>query len=232
VALLGLGAGFLVARNPGPSANRLAGVLWLGGTAGVALTGGVAAVLAGSHHGGVTAFVAATSALLVSAGLWRNTERPLQFLSTVAALDVGVAALFDISGWRVSSASVGMVLVVGACIIGTLGYVAVMHPALFVLVVAGITGISGSMAIMSRYFGVGVLLGVLVATATVAAGLSQHRVPVVVTGVIGFLIFLLRILGRYMHTAGSGLAVIVLGGLAVGIALWMNQRQHHRPLHP
>jgi hypothetical protein len=218
VAAVGLIAGTLVMRLGGRSSERLGGFLWLGGTAGVALTTGVLAVELGADDGAVVAFSVGLVVMAVSAVLWRNLDRPLQFLTAVGGFGVAAGTSFDLFGLRATPLEAGGVVCGIAVALAVLGLAGVVRPQLFVMAVASIGAITGALA-MSSDHRIWLALALTLAAAVVLIGLVTRLVPITVIGVIGFLQVLAAILGMYLKGTASALVILVLGITIVAIAV-------------
>jgi hypothetical protein len=227
IAALGLVGGWLVLRLHGASAERLGGFLWLGGTAGVALTAGVVEVeMADGKASAVTGLVVGLAVLALSVVLWRNlATRPLQFLTTVGGLSASVG--FGVAAAEVepSVVLVGVAIWIAAVTLGGLALRGIVRPEMVALVVAGVGAVESMMAVASEYRAVGLGLAVASAAGVVLVGLWRKYVPVVVVGVLTFLVSLGQLLGMYLRGVGSALVVLVLGVVAVAVAVRMQLRR-------
>jgi hypothetical protein len=223
VAGLGFVGGRAIARVGDPSTTRLGWFLWLCGTGGVAMSTAVLVDRWSGHRSGWTVFVTGLVVLALSVGLWRNLERPLQFLSSVAGLCVSVAGLGVLANWNPSPMTVGGLVWIAAAGLALLA-MKVVHPSMIALVVAQGGVFVGAMAMTSSSRGLGVALGLLSGAGGVALGLRTRRAPVTALGVVSFFVFTVRLLSIYLRGPGATLGAFVLGVALVGAVLWRATR--------
>ena len=229
VAVLGLLGGRLVLRLGGDAAERLGGFLWVGGTAGIGLTAGVLAVQFGSNDEGVTGLTVALAVLAISAFLWRNLERrPLQFLTTVGGLVASVAFLLTILDVEPPMVVAGVAIWTVSVLLGLLAVRGIVRPETYALVVGGIGAVEGMLAVGTELRAVGLLLAVATAVGVLLVGLWRKHMPVIVLGVLTFLMTLGQLLGTYLRGVGSALVILVLGMVAVAVAI-IKVREGRRP---
>ena len=219
VAAVGLVGGAVVSRLGDPGARRLGSFLWLCGTAGVGLVAGVAADTAGNHDQHTTVLCAGLAVLGVSVALWRNLDRPLQFLSTLVGavmVTVGLGLVMHVS---LTALEAGVIVWCAAVVLALLGWRRVLHPGPTVLIVGELGTLWGAVTIANSYTAFGLSLGASSAAAGVGLGLTLKRLPLVVVGILGFLGFLGGILGRYLHGPTAALGVFVVGIVLVFLAI-------------
>jgi hypothetical protein len=211
IAAVGFTAGSWLVRIGEAGTKRLGSLLWVVGAAGVAL--GVGVVV---HDAGVDAGVAACSVgvaiTAIGLGLWRNLDRPLQLLTTAVGIGTVTGGLIEVANlppWRVGIA----VWLLSAALFGA-GARGALHPRLFVLM----TGAAGAMLAAAMLGDLDEHLGPAVAAATAASvvvfALWDDSLPILVVGVIGFLIAIQALLATTFTGAASS-GVVTLVGLAV-----------------
>ncbi len=221
----GFGAAAATARLGDAGSQRLSSFLQLCGTGGVALTAGVIAVALGSHDPGVTAVVVGPSVLAVSFALWRNGDRPLPFLAATAGLVVTLAGLHDVLHLGLTPTEVAAVIWVTCIAVAVISALRLLHPALPALLVSEMGAIGASLAIANAHHALGIFLGLATGVGGVAAGLSLRHTSMVVVGVLGSLIFLIRMLALYIRGMGSALTVLAIGVVIVVLAI--RKGPHH-----
>lgn len=225
VSAVGLGAGALLGRADDAGARRLGAFLSLCGTGGVGLLAGVAAVGLGSEDPSVTALAVGVAVFVVSVALWRNRERALSFLSSLAGATTAVAGLQDVVGLDLTPVEVGWAAWgAGAGLVG-LGWWRELQPARTAMVVGAIGALGGASAVADRYPGIGVALGLGTALAVAAGGLGGREPVLAGLGIAGLLIFLTRTLTLYARGTASALVVFVVGIALVGVAV--EHWRHH-----
>ena len=220
VATVGFAAGSWLVHAGEAGTKRLGSLLWVVGTAGVALGVGVAAHEAGADAG-VTACTIGVVVAAIGLGLWRNLDRPLQLLTTAMGIGITIGGLIEVADLRPWQVGVAVWLVAaavfGVAIRGSL------HPRLFVLM----AGAAGAMLAAAMLSDLDEHLGPAVAAATAAAvvvfALWDDSLPMLVAGVIGFLIAVQALLATtFTGVASSG--VVTLVGLAVVVVALVRAR--------
>ena len=220
VAAVGFAAGSWLVHAGEAGTKRLGSLLWVVGTAGAALGIGVAAHEAGADTG-VAACAIGVAVAAIGLGLWRNLDRPLQLLTTAVGIGTTIGGLIEVGNlppWRVGIA----VWLLAASFFGvaTRGS---LRPRLFALM----TGAAGAMLAAAMLGDLDERLGPAVAAGTAAAvvvfALWDDSLPMLVAGVIGFLIAVQALLATtFTGVASSG--VVTLFGLAVVVVALVRAR--------
>jgi hypothetical protein len=224
IALVGLLGGRVVMQIRDPGTTRLSWFLWLCGTGGVAMTTAVAVDRISGSRAGWTLLATGLAVLAVSVPLWRNLERPLQFLTSVAGtVMTGVGAVLVVN-LHPNVLLVGILVWGASVVLGILG-VEVLHPSVLVIVVAELGLLESTMAISTSSRAFGIALGLVSAAVAVGVGLWMKQPPVTAVGVIGFFVFLVRLLSEYLHGAGTVLAAFLIGVALVSAAIWRATHQ-------
>jgi hypothetical protein len=218
VALIGLLGGRVVMTIDDPGARRLGGFLWLCGTGGLAMATAVSIDRLSGGNGQLNVMSTGLVVLTLSVALWRNLDRPLQFITSVGGLGMSVGGLVAWMGWRPSAAVIGMVVWVASLGLGVLG-LKVLHPSDIVLFAAELGVLYSPMAVVASSQSLGLLLGIASAGGAVAAGLAMKRNAMVAVGVIGFFIYTVQMLTFYLHGPGTILAAFLIGATLVVIAI-------------
>lgn len=228
VAALGLVSGVALHRPGDPATERLAGFAWLAGAAGVALTVGVVAVELGSTRPSVTALAIGAVLAPLGLALWRNLERPLQLLTSIAGVVTFLVAARELVGARPALGSaIGWLLAAGFVALSATDHV---RPKPYALAFGSVLAMAAAASLTDVSMGVGLALGVATAAGIVAVGLGIHQVAMVVVGVIGFLQFLQGVIGQYVRGAAGGLVLLVGGIVVVVVAVRViSRRARPRP---
>jgi hypothetical protein len=222
VAAVGFAAGSWLVHAGEAGTKRLGSLLWVVGTAGVALGVGVAVHEAGADAGVAACAIGAVVAA-IGLGLWRNLDRPLQLLTTAVGIGIAVGGLIEVANlppWRVGIALwLVATAVFGAAASGFL------RPRLFALM----TGAAGAMLAAAMLGDLDEHLGPALAAGTAAAvvvfALWDDSLPMLVAGVIGFLIAVQALLATTFTGAASS-GVVTLVGLAVVVVALVRARRN------
>jgi hypothetical protein len=202
----------------GGSARRIGGLLWLIATVGIATF--VSDVMSnGPRDLGLRLLVVGLTVLLTSVLLWRNQNRPLQFLSSVTGFVLTVCGITTMG--RVHTTPTELALIVCLCAIA-LGVASLrkLRPALTALVVAEIGCGVGALALSFAHPLGGVALGIVTMVIAVALGVVLVRPPLVVLGALGFFMFDIRSFSIYLRSSNSAIGAGVLGLIVVCVGLW------------
>ena len=221
VTVAGLAGGFVVAQIGEAGARRLGGFLRLVGTAGAAMTTAVAVGPTGVHHHGLTLLCVGLVVLVLSATLWRNLDRSLQFLSTVLGLAITLGAVGVVAHLHATSTEVALLVWFSALAIGVMS-LQMLRPAPTALVVAELVSFVGAFALSFPNHLGGVLLGLL----STACAVGRLRPPAPADHRdrrAGILHVRLRIFAIYLRSADAALGAFVLGLVLVLVALWRAQ---------
>ncbi len=224
-AVVGLLGSTVVTRIGGRGACRLGSFLALCGTGGVALTVGLAAVALGSHSSTVVLAVG-LAVLALSLVLWRNDDRPLPFLSSIAGVVATAVGLYGVLHLHLTPVESGVVVWCTALALGVLGTSRLLRPPLLVLIVAELGTFVGALVITPYAFGW--VLGLLTATAALGVGLWRREPSVVVIAVACFLFFLARTLSFYFQGPVAAIGVLVVGLVLVIVAFRLIMHPHKR----
>ncbi len=227
IAALGFIAGTRLIHLDDPGTRRLASFMWLIGTGGVALSVGALVDRAAFDEPGWNVLIIGLPVLAIGASLWRNLDRPLQVLTTAVGAGLtlgGIGALLSTPPW------VGGILVwLGALLVGALAITQRLRPELYVLAVAAIAAMIGAV----MWADVSELTAAIAATITAAGivtvGLARHLVPILVIGVIAFL---QSLQGLLMTTLNGALAaaVVAVAGIAVVIVVIARSTRGPKPI--
>lgn len=223
VAGLGFIGGRAISRLGDESTTRLGWFLWLCGTGGVAMATAVLTDRVSGHSSGWTMLMAGVVVLAVSVCLWRNLERPLQFLSSVVGFGFTVAGVCVLANWHPNTATVGALFWIPAAGLGLLAR-EVIRPSLVATIVAQAGLFAGAMSMTTSSRALGVTLGLVGAAAGVALGLSTRRTLVTTAGVLSFFVFVIRLLSFYLKGPGTTLVAFLLGVGLVGVVIWRATR--------
>ncbi len=219
-ALVGFVGGQIVLRWNEEGTTRLGWFFWLLGTGGVAMSTAVVVDRVGGRQASWTLLVTGLAVLGVSVGLWRNLDRPLQFLSSVLGFALTVAGAVQFAHRAPSTLVVGAFVWTAGGVLGVLALKYVRPALLAILVAQGALFMGGMAMITSQGRPVGFVLGMLGAVAGVALGLSKRETPIVTVGIVSFFVFVLRVLSYYLRGPGTILVSFILGVALVGVVIW------------
>jgi hypothetical protein len=199
--------------------RRLGGLLWLIATIAFAtLTSDV--MWAGPRgHLGPRLLVVGLTVLITSVLLWRNQNRPLQFLSAVTGFILTVCGGASVARVHVSSTELALFTVLCALALAVSSLLK-LRPALTALVVAEIGCGVGSLALSFPHPLGGVVLGLVSSVVAVAVGIVVVRPLPVVLGALGFFMFDIRAFSIYLRSSNSAIGAGVLGLIVVCAGLW------------
>ena len=216
VTVAGLLGGYVVAQIGDAGARRLSGFLRLLGTAGAAMA---TAAAVGSHtRHGLPLLLVGVVVLALSAALWRNLDRPLQFLSTLLGLALTLGGLGTVARLHATSTEVALVVWLLSLAVGLMS-LQMLRPAPTALVVGEIGSFVGAFALSFPNHLSGVLVGLLSTLCAVAVGFALERPPIIVIGALGFFMFDFRIFSLYLRSTNAALGAFVLGLVLVFLAL-------------
>ncbi len=216
VAVLGLSGGQVVARVGDPGSLRLAGFLRAIGAAGAGFAVGVTTVESGAPDW-VTGVAIGLVLLAIGGALWRNLDRPLQMLTTVAgAVTVAVAIGLTVEppGWVI-----GAVTWIAGLAFGAAGLTERLRPPVLVACVGAVAVVLGAAGAYDLVGEAGVFAVVASAALVVVAGLASHVVPVLVIGVLALLQSTVQALATFVHGPVALLALLVVGITMVATVL-------------
>jgi hypothetical protein len=216
--IIGLVGGFVVAQVGDAGARRLSGFLRLIGTAGAAMVTAVIVGPAAVGHHGLTLLCVGVVVLALSALLWRNRDRSLQFLSTLFGVALTLGALDTVARLHPTSSEVALFVWFAAFAVGLMS-LQMLRPACTGIVVAEIGSFVGAFALSFPNHLGGVLLGVVSALCAVGIGFVLERPLIIVVGAIGFFMFDFRIFAVYLHNANAALGAFILGLVLIFVAL-------------
>jgi len=218
VTVAGLAGGFVVSQSGDTGARRLGGFLRLLGTAGAAATTAIALGSKSDHQHGITLLFVGAVVLGLSAALWRNRDRSLQFLSTLLGVALTLSGLGIVAHSHATSSEISLLVWFFYAAIGLMS-LQMLRPAPTALMVAEIGCFVGAFALSFPNHLGGVLLGLLSALSAVGVGFALERAPVIVIGAVGFFMFDFRIFAIYLRSSNAALGAFVLGLVLVLVAL-------------
>lgn len=219
IGVVGLCAGVVIRQIGDDGALRLGSFLWLFGTGGVAIATAAVINHVGHHDGGLSLLTVGLSVFLLSVALWRNQERPLQFLSAIVGLTLTVSGVGVVGHLHATSSEIALLVWFAAMAIGLMS-LQMLRPALTGLVVAEFGSLIGAFALSFPNHLAGVALGLASSIAAVVVGLALERPPIIVVGAVGFFMFDIRVFTLYLRSEGMALAAFVIGLSVVIVALW------------
>jgi len=222
VTVAGLAGGFVVAQF-GDAGARLGGFLRFLGTAGAAMTTVVVVGPAAVGHRGLALLCVGAVVLALSATLWRNLDRPLQFLTTLLGVAITLGAMGIVAHLHATSTEVALLVWFFAFAVGLMS-LQMLRPAPTALVVAELVSFVGALALSFPNHLGGVLLGIFSTLCAIGIGFVLDRPPIIVIGVLGFFMIDFRVFAIYVRTTNAALVAFVLGLVLVFVALWRARR--------
>jgi hypothetical protein len=232
ITVAGLAGGFVVAQIGDAGARRLSSFLRLVGTAGAAMTAAVAVGPAAQSHRGLALLCVGAVVLVLSAILWRNQDRPLQFLSTLLGVAITLGAVGTVADLHATSTEVALLVWFLAIAVGLMS-LQTLRPALTALVAAEFGSFVGALGLSFPNHLEGVLLGLVSTLCAVGIGFALERPPIIVIGALGFFMFDFRIFAIYLRSTNAALGAFVLGLALVLVALacaWQVERREVKPI--
>lgn len=228
VVLVGFIGGRTVLRWNEEGSTRLGWLLWLLGTGGVAMTTAVLVDRIGGQRASWTLLVTGLAVASVSVGLWRNRERPLQFLSSIVGFALTFIGAVQFTHREPSTLAIGLFVWALGVLLGALA-LRYVRPALLAMLVAQGAVFMGAMAmIASEGRLAGFVCGLAGAVAGVALGLSKRESPIVVLGIISLFAVVLRALSYYLRGPAAMLVAFVMGVALVTIVIWRTTASRSR----
>jgi len=214
-----LAGGLVVAQFGDAGARRLSGFLRLLGTAGAAMTTAAAVGPADVGHRGLALLCVGAVVLTLSAALWRNLDRPLQFLTTLLGVAITLGAVGILAHLHATSTEVALLVWFFAMAVGLMS-LQMLRPASTALVTGELVSFVGAIALSFPNHLGGVLLGIISTLGAIGIGFALDRPQVMVIGALGFFMFDIRVFAIFVHTTNAALGAFVLGLVLVLVALW------------
>ncbi len=224
-----VGAGFALPGATGPS-RRVRVALWLAGSLGSAFAAGLLAEeVWGSTTDERTGVLAALVSAAVSAVLWRVGRHPVQHLATAGAL--GLAAMFLVS-WLYPDDFEWLWPGLALSAVGTLwaglASAGVIRTEEVGVRVGAAMSIGGVLTTMGS--DPGRVVAVLVVAAWVGAALWRSDLVLLGMAALGALIAVPVLVGDWFPGAlSAAVALLVVGGLLVGAAVFVARRRRELP---
>ncbi|MGB8196272.1 MAG: DUF2157 domain-containing protein [Acidimicrobiales bacterium] len=218
ISVAGLVSGFVVAQLGDASARRVGSFLRLIGTAGVAMTTAVLVGPATVGRPGLTLLCVGVVVSALSAGLWRNRDRSLQFLSTLFGVALTLGAIDTVAHLHPTSSEVALFIWFAAIAVGLMS-LQMLRPARTGIVVAEVGSFVGAFALSFPNHLGGVLLGMFSALCAVGIGFVLERPLIIVIGAVGFFMFDFRVFAEYLHSTNTALGAFILGLALIVVAL-------------
>jgi hypothetical protein len=203
----------------GGGARRLGGFLWLVATMGVVTSVSDVMGTGARHHHGLGLLVVGATLLVTSVLLWRNQDRPLQFLSTVAGFTLTLSGVATVA--RVHATPTQLALFVWLCGLAIgLASLQLIRPALTALVMSEVGCSVGALSLTFAHHLEGVALGIATTVLAVGLGVVLEYPLAVVLGGLGFFMFDIRAFSIYLRSSDAALGAGVLGLIIVCVGLW------------
>lgn len=213
VAAAGFIAGWRLSTIDEPGARRLTGATRVLGSAGAAFAVGVATAES-SWSDDITGVLVGLTLLGTGLALWRNLDRPLQFLT--GAVGLVVTAIATGSWLDTPKLGVGVGgIALGAALVA-MATLRRVRPMWITLPVGSLLAMISAAAITDVQRATGFAIGAALGAATVGVGLWSRQVPTVVVGVLGFMQYLIALVSTYF-TGPLASAMVLVVGLALVI---------------
>ena len=157
---------------------------------------------------------------LINGFLWRNRERTLALVGTVAGVSMMVTSFVAALNWRLSSLLVGLLLI---ALGGTFVVAAqrLLHPTVALTMLSQLAMFVGSAMVIPGHGLFAFALGLLTCTIGVGLGISTKALPVTAMGLFGFAFFTIRFLAMYVR---GPLSIVITFGLGVAVVLIVLKR--------
>ncbi|MHB1208843.1 MAG: DUF2157 domain-containing protein [Acidimicrobiales bacterium] len=219
-ALVGFVGGRTVLRWNEEGTTRLGWLFWLLGTGGVAMATAVLVDRMGGQRASWTLLLTGLAVAIVSVGLWRNLERPLQFLSSIVGVTLMFVGAVQFTHREPSTLTIGLLVWAMGVALG-LSSLKYVRPALLAMLVAQGAAFMGAMAmIASQSRLIGFVCGLSGAVVGVTLGLIKRESPIVALGIISFFAVVVRALSYYLQGPGAMLVAFVMGVVLVTVVIW------------
>ena len=218
ITVAALGGGFVVSQIGDAGARRLSGLLRLLATASAAAAVSIAVGPAGEDHRGLSLLYVGVVVLGLSASLWRNRDRSLQFLTTLLGVALTLGGVGVVAHLHPTSSEVALFVWFFSAAVGLMS-LQMLRPAVTALTVAVLGSFVGAFALSFPNHLGGVLLGLLSALCAVGIGFALERPSTIVIGAMGFFMFDFRIFTIYLRSTSAALGAFILGLVLVLVAL-------------
>jgi hypothetical protein len=222
VAIAGFVTGGWLTRIGEAGADRLGSFLQVLGIAGVALASAVLVNEVDPADGNWIALAAALPTMVIGVALWRNLDRPLQFLTGVAGscgVLVSSTALAGLATWWTG---VVLWLLAVAAWIATVR--TTVRPLVLARCVAGGVAVVGALMLAELNERVGSIAALATATVLVYLALRERMTAVLIVGVAGAVLAMQMLLQTTFRGAGAAAALAVAGLVTVVAIVWRARR--------
>lgn len=202
---------------------RLRGFLWTLSAGGAGAFAGLFVFEVLDRIGEPVAFATAATIAIVSAALWRLRDRPLQHVTTFAALVVSTGVLIAWFDDVNPAAWIGLAFWILGMVWAVASWRLVVPPAVVGFPLGVVLTLVGAGVIGGRYDWLGPIVGLATATAWTAIGIGVNEVLALAPGLVGTFVFLPWTLGRFFgESLGAPVIVMVSGAvlLVIVVVLW------------
>ena len=224
IAAVGFVAGRWLVRQGESAMTRLGGFMWAIGAGGVALFVGLSIDRWGPSEESWTPIGIGVVLFGVGLALWRNRERPLQFITAGVGF---VMAAFGVGELTTPPAWLGgVVFIVVGLLVATPAAIDRVVPRTVAIAAGAAAAFGGAMALSDFNRHLGPFVALAVAAAMIVFALVDRTTVLLVLGVIGTLISTQALLMTTFDGAVSSMIVSVIGLAIVVIAVTRSSRHH------
>lgn len=221
-----MAAGAVVHGEPRTPLGRLGSVLWLLALGAVAGTASVVGEDLFDLEEAALGVAVTLPTTIVAGLLWRLRTRALQEVAVVAGLTASSVTLLALSAASLDDWGGLVVWSIGMAWFG-LAWAGIVRPVRTGQVAGAVAALLGPL-LMVGAGRPGLVLGVVTAAAVVAASVVLRETALSGLGVLGLFVFIPQMVFEFFGDAlGAPVALLLSGGLLLGVALWL-ARAHGR----
>lgn len=229
IAAVGFAVGSSLVRQAEPGTLRVGTFLWVVGTGGMALATGVVMHEIDPADDAWNVLVIGAVVAVLGIALWRNLDRPLQWLTAVTGVVMvaaGVAQLVDVSVWVGAS-----VVWVTGLVVGVLAATGRMRPRLVGLAVGASAMMLAAFVIGDRSEWVSAVAALGTAAGIVTFALADRSWPLVGLGLFAFFLAITMAMQTVLEGMAARLVAVAAGLVLVAVVAVRAQRSA-RSAHP
>ncbi len=226
LAVVLLAAGAVVHGEPRTPLGRLGSFLWLLALGAVAGTASVVAEELLELQEAALGVAVTSPTTVIAALLWRLRMRTLQEVAVVAGLTATSVTLLALAAVPLDDWGGLLVWSIGVAWF-VLAWAGVVRPVRTGQVAGAVVALLGPLVMVGAGRG-GLVLGVVTAAALVAASVALRETALSGLGVLGLFVFIPQMVFEFFgDQLGAPVALLVSGGLLLGVALWLARAHGH-----